>query len=459
MKSGYAVPTLFALFCCLPHAHGHEMPDNAVPLQKSEECATCHPIIYQEWKNSYHALSSIHKDNAHKAVYESFITDMKALGKKGNYHCGNCHAPMADNLKELMSGDALPDSGNWTESEGVGCTFCHRIEAVVEKENFNRYRLNGDGAYNSDLSSFGKAPHATRFSMSFLDGQMCMGCHSHNINGKGAKLCVMEEEGESNCLLCHMPRVAGAPASDSASTMHRSHVMAGGHDIDMLRKAVSLKARIDTAEDGKSLVIEVTNKITHSFPSTSPIRMAFVKVSGKNQAGELVWQNFTESPLEDKQALFFKALKAGDKVGAAPWAAEDVAFDLRLKAGETRTISYPITSDEITEINISLVYLLFPPAAIQGFGIPEDGVNDKPYPVAQKTVNVSSDGGSTPGGSSCWKQKSKQIALFPDAEGQGSGIPNDGMNDMLHSVLQDSVKINTITLNINYSVRSTDCTE
>ncbi|MCI5140018.1 MAG: hypothetical protein D3922_16785, partial [Candidatus Electrothrix sp. AR1] len=60
MKSRCAVLSLFALFCCLPQAHGHELPDGAVPLQKSEKCAACHPTIYQEWKSSFHALSSIH---------------------------------------------------------------------------------------------------------------------------------------------------------------------------------------------------------------------------------------------------------------------------------------------------------------------------------------------------------------------------------------------------------------
>ncbi|MCP4702295.1 MAG: hypothetical protein GY862_36365 [Gammaproteobacteria bacterium] len=145
--------------------------------------------------------------------------------------------------------------------------------------------------------------------------------------------------------------------------------------------------------------------------------MAFVKVSAKNGAGDVVWENFTKSPMEDKSALFFKAFKAGDKVGVPPWAAEDVAFDLRLKAGETRTITYPIESDDITAIDVNLVYLLFPSVAIQNFGIPKDGVNDKLYPVAKKTVKATSD-------DSCWEKKSTQI-----------------------------------TLNINYLVKSPDCTE
>ncbi|MCW5212034.1 hypothetical protein VU04_03900 [Desulfobulbus sp. TB] len=401
MTFRFTALSFFALFCCLPQAYGHELPEGALPLQKSEKCAGCHPTIYQEWKSSFHALSSIHKDNAHKAVYQSFIKDMNALGKKGNYHCGNCHAPMADNLKELMSGDVLPDSGNWTETEGVGCTFCHRIEAVVEKKIFNMYRLNGDGTYYSGWSTFGNAPHATKQSALFRSGQVCMGCHSHNINGKGAKICMMKEEGQSDCLTCHMQPITGAPAVGSTATTHRSHLMAGGHDIDTLKKAVSLKARIKTVGNSRSLVINVTNKILHSFPSTSPIRMAFVKVSAKDETGEIVWENFTKSPLEDKNALFFKAFKAGDKVGVAPWAAEEVAFDLRLKAGETRTITYPVVSDEITQIDVKLVYLLFPPAAIQKFGIPKDGVNDKLYPIARKTVSEDS----------CREQRDIQITL------------------------------------------------
>ena len=101
-----------------------------------------------------------------------------------------------------------------------------------------------------------------------------------------------------------------------------------------------------------------------------------------------MWENFKESPLEDKQALFFKAFKAGEETGVPSWAAEDIAFDTRLNAGETRTIVYPLENPAITQVDVMLIYRLFPPKAIKAFGIPEVGVNEKAYPVAKKSLTL-----------------------------------------------------------------------
>ncbi|MCI5223595.1 MAG: hypothetical protein D3924_13230, partial [Candidatus Electrothrix sp. AR4] len=112
------------------------------------------------------------------------------------------------------------------------------------------------------------------------------------------------------------------------------------------------------------------------------------KVVAKDKDGKKVWENFKESPMEDKKALFFKAFKAGDKKGVPSWAAEGIAFDTRLKAGETRSLNYPLVEPAIKEVTVELFYLLFPPKAIKGFAIPKDGVNEKRYSVIKKTITL-----------------------------------------------------------------------
>ncbi|MCI5147740.1 MAG: hypothetical protein D3923_19930 [Candidatus Electrothrix sp. AR3] len=74
--------------------------------------------------------------------------------------------------------------------------------------------------------------------------------------------------------------------------------------------------------------------------------------------------------------------------GVPSWAAEEVAFDTRLKAGATRSLSYPLENKEISQVDVEVLYLLFPPKAIKGFAIPQDGVNDKPSSVAKKTLTL-----------------------------------------------------------------------
>ncbi len=271
----------------------------------------------------------------------------------------------------------------------------------------NQYNLNKNGTFHSYRPTNPNAPHKTAQSPLFGDGQSCMGCHSHKINGKGAKICVMNEEGGGNCLSCHMPLAAGGPAIGSIiKKTHRSHKMPGGHDLDMLKKAVTLDADIKSEGKEKVIAISVKNIIQHTFPSTNPMRTAFVKITAKDKAGKAVWSNFKDSPMEDKNALFFKAFKAGDQVGVPSWAAEGIAFDTRLKAGETRSVSYPLENKNISTVDVALIYMLFPAKAIDGFGIPKDGVNEKPKVIFKKTLTVG--GGTT---TDCWKKETGQLTI------------------------------------------------
>lgn len=389
MKHRLVLPAVVCLFGSLSATSAHEIPEGAVPLAKSEQCAVCHPTIYKEWQESFHAKSSALMDSAHGAVHKAFLKAMEKKGTKGNYHCGNCHAPMADNIKELMTGTAELDSKNWTHTEGTGCTFCHRIESIVEKERFNQYRLNKDGAFHTNKPAKENLPHTTGQSDVFAEGKVCMGCHSHKLNGKKVPICMMKDEAQgSNCLECHMPQVKGGAAVGAKGTTHRSHTMPGGHDIEMLKKAATLDAEILAEGKERSLVVTVQNIIKHTFPSTNPMRIAFIKVVAKDKDGKKVWENFKESPLEDKQSFFFKAFKAGKEKGVPSWAADGVAFDTRLKAGETRKMTYSLDDPAITQVDVMLIYRLFPPKAMKAFGIPENGVNEKAYPVAKKSLTL-----------------------------------------------------------------------
>ncbi len=170
---------------------------------------------------------------------------------------------------------------------------------------------------------------------------------------------------------------------------HRSHVMGGGHDIDMLKKAVIVEASVKTEkkytsknpsvyEEIKILKVDINNVITHSFPSTSPMRMAFLKITAKDSSGKIIWENFKNSPMEDKKrSLFMKVFTDGKNPGVPPWKAKGVAMDSRIKNGEKRTINYELPNGDIKKISVVLIYRLFPPKAINKMGVPRDGVNEK----------------------------------------------------------------------------------
>jgi hypothetical protein len=401
MKTFGLFTCIAALVCLFTPAmsYSHDMPRGAAGFEKSETCKTCHAAIYDEWSRSMHAVSSALKDKAHAALHGKYAGAMKAAGKTPDYHCSNCHTPMADDLKGLSSGQKQLDGSDWREAEGVGCAFCHRAVSVVEGEMMNSFVINKNEGYSVSVPS-GIAPHKTSPSVLFTGGRMCMGCHSHMLNASGASICVMKEEGQASmgvrppasmadCQSCHMAKVDGRPAEGSKKTSHFSHLMPGGHSPEQISKAVTLDAGIETGKDGsKTLVVGLTNVIAHSFPAAMPMRMAFLKVVFKDRAGNPVWSNFRENPMEDKKAVFIKVFKAGDKVNVPAWAAEGTAFDTRLKAGEKRTLTYPVSIDGVSSIDVVLIYRLFPQPAIEMMGIPKDGINDKNFVAAQKTVDA-----------------------------------------------------------------------
>ncbi|KWT79380.1 cytochrome c family protein [Candidatus Magnetominusculus xianensis] len=364
----------------------HDVPDGAAPYEKSKRCSACHPAIYRDWENSMHSKSSLHKDPAHKAMYEVFLSDMKKEGKEGSYHCASCHMPMAENIKKLMDGTDKPNENLWREDEGVGCAFCHRVETIVEGKGRNMFTINKDGAYVSSNPPE-KAPHGVGANPLLASGEICMGCHSHLTNQSGVAICSMKEEGKGNCLDCHMEKKEGPPSIESNKNDHASHEMGGGHSLPMLRKALSVKASVNEAAGGKTVDIEITNKTAHTFPSTMPMRMAYVKVVAYDAQKKTIFRNYEKNPMEDKNAVFMKSFKGGGEVGVPAWKAEGVAVDTRLKSDETRTFSYTIQSDKIKTLTVEVIYRLFPSQAIAKYPAlkeTEDSVNDKQFAAFRK---------------------------------------------------------------------------
>jgi hypothetical protein len=47
-----------------------------------------------------------------------------------------------------------------------------------------------------------------------------------------------------------------------------------------------------------------------------------------------------------------------------------------------------LNDPEIKQVDVMLIYCLFPGKAIKAFGIPENGINEKDYLVAQKSLTL-----------------------------------------------------------------------
>lgn len=370
--------TVFCLFFAYP-ALAHQLPEKFSGFEDPAICEGCHKAIYDEWAGSMHAKSSKFGDPLHAAVYDTFSKAMKAAGgQPGPYFCATCHTPTADNMKSLMAGEAFPAQTDKTNVNGVTCSFCHKVEGLVEGQRFHTYRvtdtLKGSGIH---------APHPLEKSDFTTSFKMCMGCHGKMVNAKGGVVCSADEEGYSDCLVCHMPQADGAPAVGSARTKHAFHGIFGGHDPGMLKSG----ATVTLGTEMGRLLVFLKNPTPHSFPSTNPMRVAYVKVEVFDGTGKLLFTNFTDNPAEDKSALLARVFKAGDKAGVPSWEATGVASDTRLKANEERGLTFKLPAGA-ARATAKLYYRFVPAAAIEKFGIVPDGVVDKPQLVSEAELAI-----------------------------------------------------------------------
>lgn len=391
------LPTVFTALLCaacsLLFAPGGHAQDPATGPQyskpaalhdvSSSTCGQCHKTIYGQWQGSMHAQASALEDPIHGAFYRNVIGDPTQEGvtdKKGNYPvCLKCHAPNAAMSKRTKL-DALP-----AYNEGVNCVFCHTITAFKGTDRADGKLQLGTDAYEvspvslqgSSGRAFTTAPagdpanpitplfHPLPMNGSnaalFKSSDVCMGCHDRRNNFHGVPLCatgteVAESRNFVPCQSCHMPVIDGV--SD--------HSMLGGHNRDMVRKALIMKMDAKTEGDAIQVRVDISNKLPHSFPTGAPFRNAYLKLTAYAEDGTVLWQNYGKHPMEeDPQAMFM--YKLGDDEGkpALPPMAKTVIEDSRLKADETRTLNYTVPAAGVKVVRAEVLYNLLLPNIVK----------------------------------------------------------------------------------------------
>ncbi len=356
------------------------VPPPSTPHEVSSKlCGECHQEIYKEWSGSMHGQSTALDDPIHGAFYRKVMGDPTQEGvksKKGKYPvCLRCHAPNAA-LSKTTKLDAKP-----AFREGVNCVFCHTVTAFKGTKKPNGKLRLGQAAYEVSDTAL-QAPSGKEYSTSpadqngspiskpfhpfpmeggnavvFKTNAICMGCHDRRNNFHGVPLCatgdeIMESKSEVTCQSCHMPMVNG----------HANHSMAGGHDGNMVRRAITIKLDVTEKGDGYDAKVKMKNLLPHKFPTGAPFRIAYLKVAAYDDDGKLLWQNFKEHPLkDDKQAVLVYTL--GDKEGkpSMPPKATQVLGDNRLKPHEERTLQYSIPKKDVKVVKAEVFYNLLLP--------------------------------------------------------------------------------------------------
>jgi hypothetical protein len=202
----------------------------------SRECQSCHVEPYAEWEASWHAQSWTD-------------TEVRMLSNDfANTDCIDCHAPRPV-FETGLGQRVLPRAAR--RVEGVDCLTCHQLP-------------DGTIAGTIDNAAAACRPVARR---ELVQPELCAPCHDQHLTVQQWKATPFAQPGPGfkSCIDCHMPFRGGDP------TRGRDHTMHGGHDLELVRSAVELRAR---RAEGKVLV-EVENVAAgHNFPTDERSRAA-----------------------------------------------------------------------------------------------------------------------------------------------------------------------------------------
>ncbi|BCD60557.1 MULTISPECIES: multiheme c-type cytochrome [unclassified Nitratiruptor] len=319
-------------------------------------CKECHPLIYKEYQTSQHANATIFKDPIHAAVWKK-----NPLHKKGAYKCAKCHTPAAKNFKQLIQPNGIgPDPKDPTQNDAVACAYCHRIKAIKEdlKTNHNIISKTPKKYFGTRKDHIKSPFHEIDTSNKrFLQGNVCMGCHSHKRNKFGLNVCSTNPHREienANCVSCHMPKIAGSVSTLKKRKTHAFHGFAGAHSHN---KMLAQYVDIEFLPHLKGFEIAINSKLPHDL-LLHPARVAFVKTVVKR----------------DKKTVFQKTeilvrILGKDGKPTPPWLAQEVVKDTMLKANEKKVFKYGFALKKADKVIVILGYRLVKPPLAKKLGI------------------------------------------------------------------------------------------
>jgi len=323
-------------------------------FNSSEQCGSCHRDIFGAWKKSAHA----------RAVEDPlFIDAMRELSASGGdvRICLRCHAPTVGITKDF----GLEKKISW---EGVTCDYCHSITALGVDTTARPTVRPGETKFGP-IHDAQSGEHDTAFRDYFSRSELCAECHEYTnpqglallttysdwkasswaTNGKSCQSCHMFEVG-ANVVDPKIQRVPNAPVN--------LHAMPGGHTIDQLNKALSVKARVHRSGETLSMDVDLINVgAGHSIPTGSAARQILLEIrvdgsSGKaHQATRTYDRVLTDAagvPLSRDVEFFSRAAK--------------VKSDTRIAAGKTRTehFDFDIGTGSIANVKLRLLYRSMP---------------------------------------------------------------------------------------------------
>lgn len=230
-------------------------------MDSSEDCASCHKTIFDNWKLSKHReafTNSLYK-NSHAQEPLTW--------------CVNCHAPLIEPGRDVDN----PDE-RYLSSEGINCQVCH---------------VRGKKIIASHLPPIQKERsalfHAYRIEPELSKSEFCASCHQFNFPK------IKKNSEDSTITYSHLPmqntyeefRSTEMSKMGTCSDCHLlkdtvySHSFPGGHDREKLSE--SLHIQIERVGRRTILTHVIASGIAHSFPTGDLFRTLRVTVKNSKK--------------------------------------------------------------------------------------------------------------------------------------------------------------------------------
>jgi len=310
--------------------YAHAIPFQRVPQGlvslKAESCGQCHREIYEEWKTSIHAHA--YEDPFFQAYWKK---------DKNIWVCLNCHTPLENQqptlIKDIPRGrvekaaqEPNPHYDAEYQKESVTCAACHVRDGVIL------------GPFEDAV-----APHPTKYDPKFRTAELCYRCHNvvsgpaqfYNVGPCGT---YAEYEGKHwqergfICQSCHMPEIERPVALGGPIRRGRQHLWRGGHDPDMIKRAVQIEVKADTDApqpgDRVGFTLTLLNSgAGHKVPTGDPDRFFTVEFIVEDQQGMVLEQ---QSSTMGRWILWQPAIVELYDNRLLPLASREYRFDYRL---------------------------------------------------------------------------------------------------------------------------------
>lgn len=333
-----------------------DVPLNKETFSSPLACSQCHQKIYEDWKESMHAMSV--SDPIFQAV---FLQAKSEGGEKTARLCLSCHSPTTEVTKDYHLKKPL-------SRDGVSCDFCHRIKNV-ELSKKQPFEIETNGTKYGPFKEVSSPAHEVSYSENHKNSELCAGCHEYK-NPKGISILTTYSEWKAgpypkegvSCQTCHMPErkdfIVSGKVKPTEKYIH-SHKARGGHSIAQVRKTIKTEiADIRRHGEKVSVLVKVSNIGSgHKVPTGMPSRKLVLKFRVKSP-GQILY--------EDKRVYQKIVLKED----GSPIDRDDkfftegavVASDNRILPRETREehFSFMVPSDEEYLVSVSVSYLYEP---------------------------------------------------------------------------------------------------